>query len=284
MKHAYLIIAHNEFEVLKKLLQAIDDPRNDVFIHFDRKVKQIPAVEMQHANLFIIANRINVHWGHVSQIEAEYALFEAAYRSGKYAYHHLISGTHMPLYSQNHIHRFFENMNKREVLAYMYTDAYEINLKLQRYNFFVKNFAHPAFIIRHPDQWFWKLGIRIQRIFNIHRNKNILYRKAANWVSITGHCVAFLIAGKDEILKRYRFSFCGDEFFVPSKLEWTSEKWNVIDCDRLIKTDIMKSASRYYRMEDFDELIHSGCLFARKFGSEDMKVVDQILNHIKSMQ
>ena len=27
MKHAYLIIAHHEFEILKKLVQAIDDER-----------------------------------------------------------------------------------------------------------------------------------------------------------------------------------------------------------------------------------------------------------------
>ena len=37
MKHAYLILAHNEFEVLRKLISALDDPRNDIFIHFDEK-------------------------------------------------------------------------------------------------------------------------------------------------------------------------------------------------------------------------------------------------------
>lgn len=29
--HAYLIIAHNEFEVLQKLVGALDDPRNDIY-------------------------------------------------------------------------------------------------------------------------------------------------------------------------------------------------------------------------------------------------------------
>ena len=38
MKHAYLIIAHHEFDILNKLIQAIDDERNDIFIHFDKKV------------------------------------------------------------------------------------------------------------------------------------------------------------------------------------------------------------------------------------------------------
>lgn len=41
MKHAYLIMAHHEFEVLGKLVQALDDERNDIYIHFDKKVKTI---------------------------------------------------------------------------------------------------------------------------------------------------------------------------------------------------------------------------------------------------
>lgn len=31
-KHAYCIIAHNEPDLLKKLVKAIDDERNDLFI------------------------------------------------------------------------------------------------------------------------------------------------------------------------------------------------------------------------------------------------------------
>lgn len=38
MKHAYLIIAHNEFELLKLLIDRIDDARNDIYIHIDQKL------------------------------------------------------------------------------------------------------------------------------------------------------------------------------------------------------------------------------------------------------
>ena len=37
-KHAYLIMAHGNFELLEKLLRQIDDPRNDIYIHIDKKV------------------------------------------------------------------------------------------------------------------------------------------------------------------------------------------------------------------------------------------------------
>ena len=50
MKHAYLIMAHHEFEVLGKLIQAIDDKRNDIFIHFDAKLKSYPVLKAHNAN------------------------------------------------------------------------------------------------------------------------------------------------------------------------------------------------------------------------------------------
>lgn len=38
-KHAYLIMAHNQFDILKKQLLMLDDERNDFFIHIDAKSK-----------------------------------------------------------------------------------------------------------------------------------------------------------------------------------------------------------------------------------------------------
>ena len=37
MKHAFLIMAHNEPAVLRTLLAMLDDPRNDVYLHIDRR-------------------------------------------------------------------------------------------------------------------------------------------------------------------------------------------------------------------------------------------------------
>ena len=44
MKHAYLILAHNEFVILERLIQSIDDERNDIYIHFDGKLEKPAAL------------------------------------------------------------------------------------------------------------------------------------------------------------------------------------------------------------------------------------------------
>ena len=33
MKHAYLIMAHSQWELLEQLLKALDDERNDIYLH-----------------------------------------------------------------------------------------------------------------------------------------------------------------------------------------------------------------------------------------------------------
>ena len=46
-KHAYLIIAHNQFALLKELLKSIDDERNDIYIHIDKKIKNIESIKLK---------------------------------------------------------------------------------------------------------------------------------------------------------------------------------------------------------------------------------------------
>lgn len=56
MKHAFLIIAHNEYPVLEVLLSMLDDERNDIYLHIDKRAtelfQQIKKVKMQKPLLF----------------------------------------------------------------------------------------------------------------------------------------------------------------------------------------------------------------------------------------
>lgn len=41
MKHAFLIIAHNEYPVLEVLLSMLDDERNDIYLHIDKRATEL---------------------------------------------------------------------------------------------------------------------------------------------------------------------------------------------------------------------------------------------------
>lgn len=163
MKHAYLIIAHNEFEVLKELIKAIDYIDNDIYIHFDKKVADVPELIAEHSSLFVIKNRIDVRWGSTSQIKCEYQLFEIAYAAEtEYSYYHLISGVHFPLRPQSKIHSYFDSLNGKSVLSPLQWDMTEIKKKIGRYHFFVFGLNSKHQIARTINNILWRICLKLQ--------------------------------------------------------------------------------------------------------------------------
>lgn len=67
MKHAYLIIAHQDVEILKVLLTLLDDKRNDVFLHIDKKSEALfeamKSIKLERAGFYLLQKRIDVRWG-----------------------------------------------------------------------------------------------------------------------------------------------------------------------------------------------------------------------------
>ena len=96
-RHAYLVMAHNEPEVLAILLSMLDDPRNDIYLHIDRRAvelrRQFDTWHPRHSRLFLLDDPEAVYWGDISQVKAELKLFEAAQLNGPYA----VSYTHLTL-------------------------------------------------------------------------------------------------------------------------------------------------------------------------------------------
>lgn len=82
-KHAYLIIAHNDPAMLAVLVGMLDDERNDIYILIDKKAdfSQFLSIKTTKSILEFV-QRVDIRWGHISQVEAEMALFQAAYDKG----------------------------------------------------------------------------------------------------------------------------------------------------------------------------------------------------------
>ena len=106
--HAYLIIAHDQFDLLESLLKCIDDERNDIYIHIDSHSKlDIGRIQnvLQNSRVEFVP-RIHIRWGGFDMVRCEYELLEAAFESGrKYDYVRLISGADLPLKNQDEIRK-----------------------------------------------------------------------------------------------------------------------------------------------------------------------------------
>jgi hypothetical protein len=266
MKHAWLIIAHNEFGILQRLISALDDPAFDFFVHFDRKVQALPTLTAEKSRIFILNNRVDVRWGHVSQIKAEFALFEEAMNIGGYDYYHMISGVHLPLKPVDAIKQFFVETAGSSVFSDFCRDSeYQEMLKCHRYNLFLKDFASPIKWKSRLCQFLWKSGIAIQRCFHIQRNRGIDFYKARQWVSLTQEALQLLLSRKESILQTYRWAFCSDEYFVPTELMHSPLEKKIIDSEDYLLCVMGRAHPRTYSLSEWESLRETGFLFARKF-------------------
>lgn len=266
MTHAWLIIAHNEFGILRRLVSALDMPESDIYIHIDKKVSTLPEIKAEHARLCFLDDRVDVRWGSVSQIRCEFALFEAAAADGPHDYYHIISGTTLPLKPLTDIEAFFARNAGNSIFSGLCQDLpYQETLKVRRYNLFLHNYSSGNSFRKNVSQLLWKSAIAAQRMLGIETNRGKTFYKASNWVSLTEEAVQYLLTKKKDILKTYRYSFCGDEYFVPSELMASQLKNTLLNDEHYLLHNISRSNAGTYRLDEYEELSKTGYLFARKF-------------------
>lgn len=283
MKHAYLIIAHNEFLVLERLLQCLDDERNDIYLHLDKKVKKCPTFITKYAGLYVLPKRIDVRWGDVSMVEVEFLLFETAANHGDYSYYHLLSGVDMPLKSQDYIHQFFQKNKGKEFIGYYKGENGEADIerKIRLWHLFPKNLLSGGI-----KEMLRENLIRFQLSIGIRRNRNVSFKKGYQWVSVSNAFVSFFLSYKKEILCLYSHTSCSDEVFLQT-ICWNSPfQKQLYDVD-----DEGRGALRMIRWiddrivgwteNDLEMLIKSEALFARKFSEKNLGVVDRLQKYLK---
>lgn len=266
MHHAWLIIAHNEFGILQQLLDALDDHSNDIYVHIDKKVSSLPELHTNKSRFTMLDRRVDVRWGSVSQIQCELALFKSAAANGPYDYYHIISGVTLPLKPLSEIDAFFFETGGKSVMTGLCQDTvYQEKLKVRRYNLFLKHYAYGPAWQRTICQFLWKSAIAIQRILGLETNRGKDFFKASNWLSLTEEAVQYILTREDVILKTYRWSFCGDEYFIPSELMASPLHDKILNSDNYLHREILRSTATSYNLSDIPELAKGGCLFARKF-------------------
>ncbi|MFR2882064.1 MAG: beta-1,6-N-acetylglucosaminyltransferase [Lachnospiraceae bacterium] len=139
MGHAYLVAAHHQMQLLQILLHLIDDERNEIYLHVDKKCKEFKEEEFRQtvkkAKIHFIERR-SVTWGGYSQIQLELDLLKEATNT-YHDYYHLISGVDLPLKSQNEIYNFFEIHKGMQFVSYDYKmDVDDVTNRMAQYRLF----------------------------------------------------------------------------------------------------------------------------------------------------
>ncbi|MBQ8429671.1 MAG: hypothetical protein IJX30_06205 [Clostridia bacterium] len=98
-KHAYLVMAHDNFRILKKQIELLDDEKNDFYIHIDERVEKFDSnyllENIKKSKVKFISNR-KVFWADYTQTQTELDLIGEALNNGG-------GGTPICIYSQEQI-------------------------------------------------------------------------------------------------------------------------------------------------------------------------------------
>lgn len=287
-KHAYLIIAHHQFELLQVLIEMLDDERNDLFVHIDAKVQNFDFEKFKaipkHSNIYF-TDRVSVAWGDFSVVQCEMILFRVAVErqsdSNHYSYFHLISGVDLPIKSNSEIYDFFESNYPKEFIHFTNDEPLKEFESRVRYYHVLRKKRNTI------NKLIAQVALKAQKLFGVNRLKgsNLVVQKGSQWVSITDKLAEYLASNEEFIEKTFNYSYCSDEVFLQTMFVNSEFKDNVymknqnnnqLAAARLIDWD--RGNPYVFKSSDFDEIINSPAMFARKF---DLNVDKDVIYKIK---
>jgi glycosyltransferase involved in cell wall biosynthesis len=265
MTFAYLILVHKNPGQLLRLVNALTTSDTWFFIHIDRKTDEAPfkSVLGERENVFFCEHRKDVVWAGFSIVEATMELIrEMIVRINFPDYVHLLSGQDFPIKSNEYIFNYFEQ-NKGTNFIEIFPDF--SNWKIVQSKWHVDELGYA------------KASELVKKQKTMHFLPDTVPCYGSQWWSLTGRCVADIFnrcnRGND-IYEFYRYTAFSDEmlfntFLMNSEYKTTTVNYNL----RKTEWTDHNGHPKTWTNADFDELIKSPRLFARKFDEETDKLV-----------
>jgi len=285
-KIAFLIAAHGDPAVLKRLVTALDYKMFDIYIHIDKKADiskfNFSSYNLKYSRLIILNNRVKVYWGGISQVDAFLLMCRLAENEGDYCRYVTLSGIDYPLKSNREIYETLATPDKEFIMGNKEEESW-----------------------KYTDYFFKSLGIfgkvltRVLRLLHVKRKplkidgKEVDIYFAPSWYALSGECIRYVLSEIDshkEYMEFFRHTFGPDELLVPT-IVFNSSTFK----DRTLRSDFPagthyneKPALHYinyepvvqvFKAEDYNKLMSSGKLFTRKVRSgESDSLMDMIDN------
>lgn len=306
MKHAFLIIAHNNWNQIRQFISAVDNLNCDFFIHVNKKIAlekhTIEDVQQgaQKSKVFF-TDRVPIVWGRAGICKASIILLEQAYIYRKYDYYHLMTGSDLLLKSFDEFDSFFEQNLYNNDSGGEYRTNYissglpnrKVLSRLLYYNFFISQWRNPNRIVRKAATLTNSALCLLQSIIGINRVKNSEFSLfyGSSWWSISDEFARYYLREAKKFIDIFSDkTFAIDEFCPQTIIENSSYKkslyLNPNGIERNLRLIDFQRGNGYgsphiWTIGDKDEILKTNNLFGRKFNSEiDSEIVKVVLDAI----
>lgn len=294
MKHAILIIAHNNLSYLIKIIEYFDDDFS-FFIHLDKK-RKFPKNELEtlrsKRNVKCVKKKYKTNWGGFNILRAELFLMEIAVKTGLYEYYHLISGQDYPTKSLPEFKKVFKKFEGTEFIEYNSLPKMDWdNGTLERFDYFR---LYDYFDYRKPN------GRKINNWFIEFQKKRNLIRKSPSnfitlfggsaWFSLTSDAIHYILnytQNTPRLYNRLKYTFAPEETYIPTVLVNSPLKNNIGNSNlRYISWTFRNNSIPAFLDEvDFYKILETNTLFARKISDEiSCNLISKLDNRIYNFE
>ncbi len=287
MKQAILITAYTQLEFLKEIIGFFDDDF-DFYIHIDKKTLKgdLSFLDLPNVKVF---SEFRIQWGSAEHLRAIVFLLEEAWKTGGYSYYHLITGSDYPIKPLAEFKSFFGEGNKNNYMEWYElpraTWVMEGGLERVKYYWI----GNSRFDIRgNVGKYVYKL-VKLQRKLGVERKFVRLFSKlygGGGYWSLTSDAVGYIVKtiNDDKLLKYMKHTHCAEEVFLHTLLLNAEQKFPVVnDSIRYSKWVGNARSPKVLDESDFEEVMASGCFFARKFDlSVSVGLIEKIKTHVSS--
>lgn len=290
-KHAYLIMVHKNPQQVLKLLGVLDDPRDVIVVHCDKKMPEEAVDMIRHwkgtSSELVCMQVYDNAWGSYSLVQTELLLVKEALRRFDCTYLHLLSGEDLPIKSQDYIHGLMDSSGGCEYISYCPLEQWQPTFDIRLRQKHLRNRDRSA-VTKALD----KAYVGIQKLAHVDMmDKDVTYGYGSEWFSITSGLAADLVEHSGWVDEHFSYARIPDEVFLQTfaltfgygeklyKPATEGDKWANL---RLVDWKRGDGNHPYtFRSSDFSQLVNSKMLFARKFSVDvDAAVIDDVIDFV----
>jgi hypothetical protein len=286
MKIAYLITAFNNYELLEKLIKALDDSEVGFFIHIDKK-SIMPKNIWGNKKIFFV-KRIKVWWGGWSHQQAIINLMNEACKN-KFDYYVLCSGTDYPIRPNTFLYNKLEEGGEYiNVVKGFQSHKPESRIKFYYFDCFDRRKTSSR-----KTRFFLTLEKLLQKIITKHNYPFAEIFHGSTWWALSDNCVAYIltfIKNNPKYVNFYKTSWCPEESLIQTIIgnsefsykcrgNLTYTDWSTYPAPAMINnghliqfTNNLEFESSYGKYSPF---------FARKFSDKSLYIIDQIEKELR---
>ena len=279
MKIAILIQCHKNPEQINRMLRALRHPAITFFIHVDKK-SSVGDKLLRGADIVILpdAERVDVQWAKISQIDATLHLLSYADRHGDYDLFWLCSGQDFPIKSADYIVEWLTNHKDHDFINLFPSKNNGLN---HENNYDKRNTIYFPDWLLGKESW-KRLTKRIyteitggyNRTFPLFRRKNVdelRFFFGSQWVCLTKKTLNWMneyMEAHPEYYEYFKNCNCPDESFFQTLVMNSPYAKQQMDYLHYVEWPEGMNNPKVLTMDDYHKLVDSEKLMARKFDSD----------------